>query len=410
MELAGHEGVLHHPVCRRWRGRRYVCCLLLATVAAGQAEAAEWSAEPAMSVKGEYNSNLIITAGPHQPTYGRWISPSVKFAGSTENLELTGRLAADFVGYTGDIDRSLTNLYFPLSAKYSFDRETVGFDGGFTRDNTLMGELLQTGVVLSFTQRNAWNATPSWRHAFSERLSLDAAYTFSSSTYENGARLGLLDYTVHTGTGGMSYRLTEQDQVQMIGTYTDFRIPEAGRLRSEIVGGQLGYQRDFDQTLSLRVMGGGQIVRSTVRFGPFRLQDSQLIWIGTASLKKQWDNGSLEVSGAREIFPSGFGLLVQTDRIGVTLSRTVSEHLTAALVTNLFWAAGVTEQGTSSFFPRNRFVYVSPKLSWRFNEWWTAEAAYTHADRRVDATAEHGVSHAATLTVTYQPHKFTVGR
>ena len=57
---------------------------------------------------------------------------------------MQGSAKSDFVQYYGGTDRSLTNLYFPLRVSYRQDRYTFGFEGGFTRDNTLQSELQQT--------------------------------------------------------------------------------------------------------------------------------------------------------------------------------------------------------------------------------------------------------------------------
>ena len=115
----------------------------------GEAGAAEWSADPSLGVKGVYNSNLLLFNGNNE-VWGYWVSPGLKFKGSTESLEVEGSVKSDFVQYYGSTDRSLTNLYFPLRASYRSDRYTFGFEGGFTRDNTLQGELQQTGLVLAF--------------------------------------------------------------------------------------------------------------------------------------------------------------------------------------------------------------------------------------------------------------------
>ena len=47
-----------------------------------EVQAAEWSAEPSLAVKGEYNSNLTLSRIPGE-VWGHWVSPSVRFAGST---------------------------------------------------------------------------------------------------------------------------------------------------------------------------------------------------------------------------------------------------------------------------------------------------------------------------------------
>ena len=127
-----------------------------------EVQAAEWSAEPSLAVKGEYNSNLLLFNGNNEE-WGGWTSPALKFKGSTESLAVEGNVKSDFVHYYGSQDRSLTNLYFPLRTSYRWDRYTFRFEGGFTRDNTLRGELQQTGLVLAFTQRSLWTANPTWR-------------------------------------------------------------------------------------------------------------------------------------------------------------------------------------------------------------------------------------------------------
>ena len=70
------------------------------------------------------------------------MSPAAEFAGKTERLEVSGRVAADFVSYYGGQESRFTNLFLPLTLRYKTETDLLGFTGGFTRDNTLMGELL----------------------------------------------------------------------------------------------------------------------------------------------------------------------------------------------------------------------------------------------------------------------------
>ena len=53
----------------------------------GETDAAEWSAAPSLSVKGLYNSNLLLFNG-HNQVWGDWVTPDLKFKGSTEALEV----------------------------------------------------------------------------------------------------------------------------------------------------------------------------------------------------------------------------------------------------------------------------------------------------------------------------------
>lgn len=372
--------------------------------------AAEWSAEPSLGVKGEYNSNLLLVAGPQKPVYGHWVSPGVKFSGSTENLDVSGRAAADVVRYYGGRSQDLLNLYFPLSVKYGLARETFGFDGGFTRDNTLMGELLRTGVVLSFTQRNLWNLAPSWSHAFTERLSLQTSYQYARATYEDGARLGLVDYQVQGGSAGLAYRPTENDRLQVTGTYTNFSVPNASALRSHIVGAQASWSHAFTETLTATVTGGPQVVSSSISFGPTRLTDTQALWVASANLKTQWDAGFAELAVGREINPSGFGLLLKTERVALTFSQNLTDRLTASVNAQVLLASSIASKAVPFTFPENRYINVTPRLTWKLDQWWSVDAAYTYGRREVESFGERAFGNATTVMLTYYPPKLSVGR
>ena len=61
----------------------------------GEVGAAEWSADPSLGVKGLYNSNLLLFNGNNE-VWGYWVSPGLKFKGSTESLEGEGSAKSHF--------------------------------------------------------------------------------------------------------------------------------------------------------------------------------------------------------------------------------------------------------------------------------------------------------------------------
>jgi hypothetical protein len=375
-------------------------------------DAAEWSAEPSVTLRGDYNTNLTLTALPHEAVWGLWASPGVKFAGSTENLEVSGRAASDFVQYYGGSNRTLTNLYFPLSVKYTTARETFSFDGGFTRDNTLMGEARQTGVVLNFTQRNLLSLGPSWTHALTEQLSAKAGYQYTNTTYEDGLRLGLVNYTVNTGSGGLQYQPTEMDQVNVTGSYTNFHAPQSNDLTSEIYSGQLSLTHNFTETITGTLGGGPTYVQSAINAGSTRLSDHRTLGIGSANLRKAWDDAFIQIEASRQINPSGFGLLVQTDKIGATLSKDFTEQWTVSISAFQLWASALSSNAAQvKNFPENRYVNVNPQVTWKFSQWGQVAFMYTYVNRHVEVSSNStSFANIASVVLTYTPPKLTVGR
>lgn len=374
----------------------------------GEAGAAEWSADPSLSVKGLYNSNLLLFNGNNE-VWGHWVSPGLKFKGSTESLEVEGNVKSDFVQYYGGTDRSLTNLYFPLRASYRQDRYTFGFEGGFTRDNTLQSELQQTGLVLGFTQRSLWNAMPSVTVGITERLSWQSSYQFTDAQYEDGIQFGLVNYQVQGGTTGINYNLRERDQVQLTGEYTSFRIPSRTQ-DSTYYGAQGGWTHDFGQGMTGSISGGPRFVTSTQDVSGGSLSAHETVWVYRGTFRKRFERANIQIDGGSEVNPSGFGRLLQTDRAGATLSHNVTETVTVSLNGSLYFVSGVVTDPSIAPLPQQKYSTISPSVSWKFSQWWTLDVAYTYAERAVDSLNQWNFANSTFVMVTYGGPKWSVSR
>jgi len=368
--------------------------------------AAEWSLLPSIGVKGLYNSNLILTTQPHDATYGYWVSPAAEFAGKTERLEVSGRFAADFVSYYGGQENQFTNIFLPLTLRYKTEKDLLGFTGGFIRDNTLMSELLSSGVVLRFTQRNQWTANPSWTRSITEKLSFQSSFQFNDTTYENGLSLGLVDYQLLGGSGGLLYQMTEQDQIQLSGSYVNFYTTNApSPFRAGFPGANLSLTHAFTETLTGTAFGGPSFVSSTTQTAGDNIKAQSTVWLFGGNLTKKFESATVQVSASRSIVPSGFGLLVETDRAGLTVSHDLSETLTVSFDGAGYIVKGITQRAQGGAFPENRYYSATPLIAWKFLEWWKVELSYTYGRREVDGFSDVAMSNATMFMLTYYPPK-----
>ncbi len=383
-----------------------VGCLFFMT--ARGADAAEWSAVPTVTARGNYNSNLLLAEGSQKAVWGSWLSPGMTFTGSTENLEISGRTAADFVHYYGGQDSSFTNFYFPLSVKYRGERDIWNVDGGLTRDNTLMGELQKTGVVLAFTQRNLWTASPSWTHNLTERAALTAGYQFADATYENGLSLGLVDYQTNGGNAGISYQIAEKSQVKLMGIATLYQAPQRN-LESKIFGASASLNHEFSETFSVKLEAGPRYINNVVQSGPQDRSDHSWVWVGNATIQKQLERTTVTLDASRQINPSGFGLLLETDRIGMTIEQKLTENLSASFTGQAIASSSTATVGSVTSFPKQRYFSVEPRFSWKINDWWGAEAWYTYSQRDVNSLSVTAMANIVSVAITYTPAKFSVG-
>ncbi len=188
-----------------------------------------------------YNDNLLLTTQPHDATYGFWVSPAAEFTGKTERLSVSSQTKVSFASYYGGDEFNFTNYFLPLAVQYKTEKDILGFTGGFIRDNTLLGELLDTGLVMRFTQRNQWTANPTWTRQLTEKLSFKSGFQFNDTSYENVSSTSLRDYQLYGGSGGLLYQVTEKDQLHLSGTYINFHtINSPQPLRSSVPGVEPG--------------------------------------------------------------------------------------------------------------------------------------------------------------------------
>ena len=127
-----------------------------------------------------------------------------------------------------------------------------------------------------------------------------------------------------------------------------------------------------------------------------------------ANLTKKFERATVQVSGSRNIVPSGFGLLIQTDRAGLTVSHDLTETLTASFDGSGYIVSGITERATGGTFPENRYVYLTPKIAWKFLEWWKLELSYTYRRRDVDGFSDPAMSNGTMFMLTYYPPKLAL--
>jgi len=359
-----------------------------------------------MSTKAYFNDNLLLTQLPHDPTYGYWLSPGVEFAGKTERLEVSGKAAMDFVNYYGGETREFTNVFLPLQMRYRTEKDEWGFAGGFTRDNTLMGELLATGLVLRFTQRNMWNANPTWTRMLTDKVSFQGAVQFTNTTYEDGLRLNLVDYQVWGGSAGIAYQFSERDKVQLAATYTNFyTMNTSSGLRVSMPGALGTVSHAFTESIEASVYGGPRFLTSSALVADAKLVGRDLVWVYGASLSKRFEKAVVQASLGREIMPSGFGLLLKTDRARLTVSYNFSETIAASFDISGYQISGVSPLANGGSLSDNRLLYCTPQIDWKFSEWWKMELAYSLRVRDSDSISEPISSNGLTLMLTYYPPK-----
>jgi hypothetical protein len=407
---------------------RYLCIVLCGgwQLAAHPSLAAEWSMEPSVGLAANYNDNITLTAAAHPSVWGILLSPAVQFSGETETLKVTGGLRLGVVRYYGEQGLNHNDYDFTSRSSYKAERDVLGLNLAALKDPTLVSELATTGVVTAYRQRTQLTANPSWSRSLTEATAITASYSYNRVNYPDKTGTSLIDYSDQTGTIGLQTLLDERNLASVTAYYDRYETNPASFL-ANTYGIQAGFDHHFSETLHGTLVAGARKTRSTtssqalvcdgpilfgVCFGNLTTltsvsERSNAGWTLNAGLEKRWETTTVSGRLSRDIYPTGNGQLVQTDRLQVAWTKQWSPTLTADVTASAYQSEyiGATVTGSNSHYYR-----IEPKLTWHMTEWWVLSARYSYSRVKYESAAAAANANAAYLTLSYAWPKMSVSR
>src|SRR5258707_11153005 len=139
-----------------------ILCVMLQSLTPSLSQAAEWSMEPSVDLRGEYDDNVNFTSRPHPSVWAIKFSPDVKFSGATEALDVTGRIRVNVNRYFGENGLDTTEYITSLHSSYKTERHLLGLNIEAVRGCTPMQEAAGNGGGEKPRAPNGVNANPCW--------------------------------------------------------------------------------------------------------------------------------------------------------------------------------------------------------------------------------------------------------
>jgi len=396
----------------------------------GAARGAEWFLTPKIATRTGYNDNLTITTRPHNGVEELDLIPQAVFGRKTETAGITGQVRFDARRYWGQSGLNTNDRLLNLHMYDNGQRMGWTLDGNITKDTTLQSELSDTGLVLQRTPRLRRSISPGWNYMLSQRTQLNLGYQYQDVRYPDQPTLLYQDYRINSGTISISHQYTQRLQLFATGSVTYYRttknqLPAHGefKARYDILQGGASYA--FSQTLSGSIAAGIRRSTTTVTrqnpvyintlFGPIFLGYGSPVDVSqssngsvlNASLQKQLETGTLAANLTRSIQPTGYGGLIETDRLGLTGHRRLSTRFIVSLDLALYRTKAITTTVTNL---DRTFVTAEPTFTWKMTPWWNLQGSYRYARQRYDNGSEAATQNAVYVTVSYTWPKIAVSR
>ena len=166
--------------------RRYLLVIIVLLFCPSLIWGNEFRLVPSISVKEEYNDNILFLTDDIRKDFITTISPSLEMVNNTEKLETDLLARLDRFDYADNREFSATDQLYNGKFRYhATPLFNISAEAGYVRDSQPDRDILTSGIILTTVPRNRYNASLSADYQFSEKTAAVVSYAFGSDEYES---------------------------------------------------------------------------------------------------------------------------------------------------------------------------------------------------------------------------------
>ena len=222
----------------------------------------EFSLVPSLSVKEEYNSNILFSTNDKRTDFITTLSPGIEMVNNTERLNTDVLARLDRLEYVKNNNLSSTDQTYKGSLQYLVTPLlNVSAAAGYLRDSRPDRALETTGIVLLAVPRENITSSLSTNYQLTEKTLVGVAYAYNRDHFINQQSL---DDISHNINAALIYDLGTYFPAvkgRINGGYSYFTFP-GSNIGSTMA--TVGFSRDFNEVWSIQVDGGVQHTRSDI--------------------------------------------------------------------------------------------------------------------------------------------------
>ena len=422
---------------------------VMAMVLSVPVQAAEWTAEPDISLRSGYNDNVLLDTGPHTSVWETNLIASSKFGVAKENQGLFGDAGVTIRRFSGGSGRESSDLldredyFFNTDAYHQTERNVFRGNIDFIRDSTQDSEVNETGSFTNvYATRIRKTLGASWARTLTERMSFDLDYQYNNISFaDDPGAIDLIPYKFNQLTASLNYQLTPRT-VSIFQSTGSIYKPDTG-LNSDTLNFQAGINSAFSETIDLSILAGYRKTNSDSLFltgfciganpgasfpdcdggirvptGTEKGETKTSGSVYNASITKRLEKGSLSAVISRTQTPDLNGRLLDSNQLRLNGVYRLTEMLQSSLgiqysenetIVNIFGRDANDTVIQELKDAKEKYFSITPRVSWRFLPEWRLAGEYTYVKRK--DRLENTVSrNAVYLTLIYVPTKLSISR
>ena len=342
---------------------------------------------PSLSVKEDYNSNILLSATDVRKDFITTFSPGVEMVDRTGRLDTDLTLHLDQIEYADNQGLSGTNQQYSGTLNYLVSPLlSVSGGAGYSRNTnpTLQG-IGSTGFITEAVPWNHITYSLSTNYQFTEETAGTLSYSNGRDYFDNP---NFLSDTTRNGAAGLvhdfgEYFPTVKGRMNVV--YSYYAYPNS-RINSGM--GTIGFSKNINEIWSVQVDGGVSNTWSRVLVPvqiigvPVTLlvpiNKEGLGWVGDASLNYKGEVGSGSFTFSRSLSPA-YGLNGAAEQNALTLA---TQYQFSYEFSALFSAGYNSLKSLASEFSAQaiseQILRVNPGVRYEFSKDMALESSYEY--------------------------------
>ncbi len=267
---------------------------------------------PSITVREEYNDNILYWTSEAQKDYITTITPRLNLLNKTERMEIDLSGHADRRLYSKYSELNATDQFYQGKGRYYLtERINVSGKAYYSKDSNPDRDLQTTGFAFTGVTRYRQNYGAGLDYALSEIAVGSFSYDYLTDTYNDPRYRDLEAHVFGMGAiQDLSYFM-QKTQARMNIGYARYNIPD---LRVDNYEWTTGINRALDEKWNLQIDGGVRYTTSRFAFveviitPPFYVNryDNSQDWggVGRLALTYRGPKSSAEVRANHDIMPA----------------------------------------------------------------------------------------------------------
>jgi len=367
-------------------------CLLFSSTLFSEVHAAEWVAEPTLTLGSTYNDNITFRETDELDDTFTTLSASLnsRIKEQIWGMNVDARVRRS--QYSSDVGSDTNNIFFKFGSNYRTELHSWNLDANFERNTTFDEDFdtqLSANDLDAETEREKTTLSPGWVWTMSQSWLMQALLQTTDIKYDEVNSLDLADSESNSGQLRTKYQLDDVSDLSVSVAYSkterDQNKRKSGFYEYENTNYQLSYNYQPSKNSTFNI-GLGR--RSTETNGtdvpvcdfpslpvsscsfPF-----SVVLINTNKTDKgntynisydyNQEVSSYTIAFNQSVTTSSNGFAQESDDYTIRYNRKISEKVSAALILNATSSTSIDSVSTSE---DRDTVRIEPSVSWRFTK------------------------------------------